>query len=222
MKNTLYEPVFPNLRTPKEFLSDQDILTLVNNGDIEAFTIISNRYKNRLMNYVFHFLHDYKLSLNIVQETLLRILRNRRTLNDVNGMCVVIFSIASNLMNNEIRRRKRRHIFSFSKRTENVKESACSNQLESDDLSLDAMMQTALDSLPDTCREAIILRDIEGMSYMDISAITHVPVEKVKHRVNEARIKLNDYLALKTRVLNSHESMVFYEGAYKKSPTSYS
>ena len=194
MKNILYKQVLPHFRTPKEFLPDQEILALVKNGDIEAFDIFSNRYKSRLMNYVFHFLHDYKLSLNIVQETFLKILRNRRTLNGVNDLCVMIFAIASNLMNDALRRRKWRHILFFSKRTENVEESACNDRLKSDDLPYETMMQIALDSLPDTCREVIILRDIEGMSYSDISAITHVPIKKVKYRVNEARMKLNDYL----------------------------
>lgn len=198
MKNTLYKPEFPHSGIPKEFLPDQDILALIKKGDTEAFDIFSNRYKNRLMNYLFHFLHDYKLSLNVVEETFLRILRNRRTLNGVNQLSIVIFAIASNLLHDELRRRKRLRIHFFSKRTENVGESVRNDRLRTDDHPYDAMMQIALDSLPNTFREVIILRDIEGMSYSDISAITHVPIKKVKYCVNEARMKLNDYLTCQT------------------------
>jgi RNA polymerase sigma-70 factor, ECF subfamily len=194
MKNTFYKPALPHFRIPKKFLPDQDILTLVNNGDIEAFDIFSSRYKNGLVNYVFRFFNDYKLSLNIVQETFLRTLRHRQTLIGVNDLNVKIFSIASNLMNDKQRQRKKQRILFFRKRIKNIEKSACTNQLKSNDLSLDTMIQIALDSLPDTYREAIILRDIEGMNYSDISAITHVPIKKVKYRVNEARLKLNDYL----------------------------
>ena len=51
-------------------------------------------------------------------------------------------------------------------------------------------VQEAINSLKDKYREALILRDIEGMSYQQIAEIMNVPVGTVKSRVNRARMKL--------------------------------
>ena len=52
----------------------------------------------------------------------------------------------------------------------------------------------AIAKLPEVYREALILRDIEGMSYQQIAEVMKVPVGTVKSRVNRARMKLQKKL----------------------------
>ncbi|HQU31830.1 MAG: sigma-70 family RNA polymerase sigma factor [Planctomycetia bacterium] len=52
---------------------------------------------------------------------------------------------------------------------------------------LDDEVKNALDSLPVEYREAILLSDVEELSYKDISEITNVPIGTVKSRLNRAR-----------------------------------
>lgn len=52
---------------------------------------------------------------------------------------------------------------------------------------LDDEVKSALDSLPIEYREAILLSDVEELSYKDISEITNVPIGTVKSRLNRGR-----------------------------------
>jgi RNA polymerase sigma-70 factor (ECF subfamily) len=52
----------------------------------------------------------------------------------------------------------------------------------------------SIDKLQSKYKEALILRDIEGMSYQQIAEIVGVPVGTVKSRVNRARLKLQKRL----------------------------
>ena len=55
-------------------------------------------------------------------------------------------------------------------------------------------LQNAIDSLQVKYQQALILRDVEGMSYQEISEIVGVPVGTVKSRVNRARLKIQKKL----------------------------
>jgi RNA polymerase sigma-70 factor (ECF subfamily) len=58
----------------------------------------------------------------------------------------------------------------------------------------DVQIQQAIASLPDNYRQVILLRDVQGMSYQEISEIVDCPVGTVKSRVNRARLKLQQKL----------------------------
>jgi RNA polymerase sigma-70 factor (ECF subfamily) len=56
-------------------------------------------------------------------------------------------------------------------------------------------IKESLESLPVEYREVIVLRELEGLSYKDISAIVHVPLGTVMSRLARARRQLQGYLA---------------------------
>tara|TARA_Y100000748_G_scaffold11340_1_gene9507 strand:- start:172 stop:435 length:264 start_codon:yes stop_codon:yes gene_type:complete len=55
-------------------------------------------------------------------------------------------------------------------------------------------IQKAIQSLPDHFREVIILRDIQELSYEEVSSIVEVPLGTVKSRINRARLQLQEML----------------------------
>jgi RNA polymerase sigma-70 factor (ECF subfamily) len=59
---------------------------------------------------------------------------------------------------------------------------------------LNENVQSSIDMLQSKYKEALILRDIEGMSYQQIAEVIGVPVGTVKSRVNRARLKLQKKL----------------------------
>jgi RNA polymerase sigma-70 factor, ECF subfamily len=182
-------------------VQDKDLLYSVIDGDMEAFDIIVKRYKNRLMNFVFRFVHDYDVAEDIVQETFLRVFRNRREYKAIANFSTWVFTIAGNLAKSELRRRKRWNFFSIDASSENENERTFElpdGGLKPDRVAatrmLDEYVQEAIDSLHKKYKEALILRDVEGMSYLEIAEITKVPVGTVKSRVNRARLKLQKKL----------------------------
>jgi RNA polymerase sigma-70 factor (ECF subfamily) len=180
--------------------SDKELLYGLVNGDLEAFDTIVNRYKNRLINFVYRFVKDYDVSEDIVQETFLRVFRKRRDYKAIANFSTWIFTIAGNLAKSELRRRKRWKFLSI--------DSGYGDEDKSIDLPdpgmkpdratavsiLEENVQDSIDSLQSKYKEALILRDIQGMSYKQISEVLGVPVGTIKSRVNRARLKLQKKL----------------------------
>ena len=52
------------------------------------------------------------------------------------------------------------------------------------------IIRNAVDQLSEKFKAVIVLRDIQGLSYEDISEIINVPIGTVKSRINRARIQL--------------------------------
>jgi RNA polymerase sigma-70 factor (ECF subfamily) len=56
-------------------------------------------------------------------------------------------------------------------------------------------VRKAIESLPDEFREAVVLREIEGMSYKEVAAVIGVPIGTVMSRLSRARERLKELLA---------------------------
>ena len=187
------------MKSNNESLSDKELLSNVINGQYDSFEIIVDRYKNRLLNFVFRFVKDYDVSEDIVQETFLRVFRKRRDYKAIANFSTWIFTIAGNLAKSELRRRKRWKFLSIDNYgDEEWKIELPDNGIKPDRAAsvsiLDENIQNAIDSLKNKYKESLILRDIEGMSYKKIAEIVGVPVGTVKSRVNRARKQLQKKL----------------------------
>jgi RNA polymerase sigma-70 factor (ECF subfamily) len=179
--------------------TDEELIARFQNGDTYAFDLLVRRYKDPLLNFIFRFLGDLVESEDIVQETFYRVYKNKHYYKEVAKFSTWIYTIAGNLAKTELRRRKRRKIFSIHKET------AAEKELELPDLQSDPekevntvvtekIIQKAITSLPQKFRQVIVLRDIQGFSYEEISSIIKVPLGTVKSRVNRARLKLQEDL----------------------------
>lgn len=179
--------------------SDADILAEVATGNIDAYGKIVARYRGRLYNFVFRFVGDRETAEDIVQETFLRAFRKRKEYRAIANFSTWLFTIAGNLAKSELRRRKRWRLFSLHRDDESdtgmelPDESLRPDKVAESSLA-DDQIHEAIDSLPENYRQVILLRDVEGMAYQQISEIVNCPVGTVKSRVNRARIKLQQKL----------------------------
>ena len=179
--------------------SDIDVLAEVSAGDIDAYGKIVRRYQGRLYNFVFRFVSDRETAEDIVQETFVRAFRKREEYRAIANFSTWLFTIAGNLAKSELRRRKRWRLFSLHRDDDSdtgmelPDESMRPDKVAESSL-VDVQIQDAIASLPDNYRQVILLRDVEGMSYQEISEIVRCPVGTVKSRVNRARLKLQQKL----------------------------
>ncbi|MFQ6091867.1 MAG: sigma-70 family RNA polymerase sigma factor [bacterium] len=180
--------------------ADEELLKRVNEGDSVAFDMIVKRYKLRLINFVFRFLGDRDQAEELVQETFLRVFRERKSYERISNFSTWIFTIAGNLAKSELRRRKRWRFFSLDQREpeegaefEIPDESQRPDRLAHDRM-IEGAVQKAMDTLSPKYREAVILRDIQGFAYEEIAEIIGCPVGTVKSRVNRARLRLQEEL----------------------------
>lgn len=179
--------------------SDEDLIERFQNGDLYAFDLIVKRYKNQLLNFVYRFLGNAEEAEDLVQETFLRVYRNRKAYQKVAKFSTWIYTIAGNLAKTELRKRKRRKFFSISDLGYNEKDYDISDEAYNPEKDVDGRMKEEIihkeiDKLSPKFREVILLRDVQQLSYEEISQIVNIPLGTVKSRVNRGRLKLQGKL----------------------------
>jgi len=179
--------------------SDEDLIERFQNGDLYAFDLIVKRYKNQLLNFVYRFLGNAEEAEDLVQETFLRVYRNRKAYQKVAKFSTWIYTIAGNLAKTELRKRKRRKFFSISDLGYNEKDYDISDEAYNPEKDVDGRMKEEIihreiEDLSPKFREVILLRDVQQLSYEEISQIVNIPLGTVKSRVNRGRLKLQEKL----------------------------
>ncbi|MDW7680184.1 MAG: sigma-70 family RNA polymerase sigma factor [bacterium] len=179
--------------------TDEELIEKFQNGDLYAFDLIVKRYKNQLLNFIYRFLGNTEESEDLVQETFLRVYRNRKAYQKVAKFSTWIYTIAGNLAKTELRKRKRRRFFSISELGFNEKDYDISDEAYNPEKDVDSRLKEAIIheqimALSPKFREVIILRDVQQLSYEEISEIVKIPLGTVKSRVNRGRLKLQEKL----------------------------
>jgi RNA polymerase sigma-70 factor, ECF subfamily len=181
-------------------LTDEElILEFQQNNTIKAYEILVQRYKNPLINYIFRFLGDYEACADIVQETMIKVYRNKDSYKSIAKFSTWIYTIAGNLARTEYQRRKRRNIFSISSygddnETFDIPDESARPDVITDSGIKDEIIQKALLKVSDSYREMVILRDIQELSYEEIAEVTGIAVGTVKSRINRGRTQLQKLL----------------------------
>jgi RNA polymerase sigma-70 factor, ECF subfamily len=181
-------------------LSDEElILEFQKNNTEAAFNILVQRYKNPLTNFVFRFLGEYEACNDVVQETMIKVYRYKDSYSSVAKFSTWVYTIAGNLARTEYRRQRRRNIFSINDygeehKTYDLPDESYRPDVITDSGIKDEIIQKALLKVKETYREAVILRDIQGMSYEEISEILGVNEGTVKSRINRGRAQLQELL----------------------------
>ena len=185
---------------PLSELSDEElILDFQKNDNEKAFEILIQRFKNPLTNYVYRFLGDYDSCVDVVQETFIKVYRYKDNYSSVAKFSTWIYTIAGNLARTEYKRSRRRNLFSINSYGEENKSFEIPDESNRPDVEVDANMkreiiQKALLKVRDSYREAVILRDIQGLSYEEIAEIIGIEVGTVKSRINRGRAELRKLL----------------------------
>jgi RNA polymerase sigma-70 factor (ECF subfamily) len=183
-----------------ELTDEELILEFQRSSTIRAYEILVQRYKNPLINYVFRFLGDYETCVDIVQETMIKVYRYKDSYSSIAKFSTWIYTIAGNLARTEYQRRKRRKIFSINAygeekdETYEIPDESFNPEKITDSGIKEKIIQDALEKVSKAYREVVILRDIQDLSYEEISEITNLPVGTVKSRINRGRSQLQKLL----------------------------
>ena len=177
--------------------SDKDVLMQACT-DQEMLGVLVRRYRVPLYNFVFRFVGDRETSEDIVQETFLRTLRHKHQFPAIEQVSTWLYTIAGNLAKTELRRRKRWHWVAIGPNEDEESRTPFYEPVdrellpgeETDTKTVHRTVVDAIGSLPEEFREAVLLRDLNGLSYDEIAKIIDCPVGTVKSRVNRGRIRL--------------------------------
>jgi len=175
--------------------TDEELMSKFQSGNQNAYIELVNRYKDKLVNFVYPYVNDFSRSEDIVQDTMLKVYTKKHYYKEIAKFSTWIYTIAKNLANSEYRKTKRRKTKSFSQISNDTE----MPYLKSPDLDIALQYENefnnnkinrAIEKLPEHFKSVIILRDIQEISYDEISLIMELPIGTVKSRINRARLQL--------------------------------
>lgn len=180
-------------------LSDEDVMEQLQAGVVQAFDIIVTRYKDRLHNFLYRYTHNHEDCEDLVQETFLRVYRSRDSYERIARLSTWMYTIALNLAKTMYKKKQRMTTISMhaDESDPDDREMMIPDTLTLQDDKLHLKMcvgelEKALKELNKEFREVIILRDIQQLTYEEISEITGTAMGTVKSRINRARVQLQE------------------------------
>lgn len=165
-------------------LSDKESMERFLRGEIEGFNLLVENYKVRLFNLLYRLTGTREEAEDILQETFLRVYRERESYDFNYSFSTWIYTIALNLCRNLYRRKNRVKFTSM----DNLLSQPDSNSENFGNKSrLSSILEKVISTLPLKYKNVFLLRDVDQLSYEDIALILDIPLGTVKSRVNRAR-----------------------------------
>ncbi|MDZ7757331.1 sigma-70 family RNA polymerase sigma factor [Rhodohalobacter sp.] len=182
-------------------MSDEDVMEQLQSGVVEAFDIIVQRYKDRLHNFLYRYTHNHEDCEDLVQETFLRVYRSRQSYERIAKLSTWMYTIALNLAKSMYKKKQRMSLISIhadeSDPDDREMQITDTVILQDEELHLKLSVQElerALQELNEDFREAVILRDIQQLTYEEIAEITDTAMGTVKSRINRGRQQLQEII----------------------------
>ena len=172
---------------------DNYIIELVKTGNNSAFTIIVKRYKQQVAKTIIGMLGDCAEADDVGQETFVRFYKSITKFRGDSSLGTYLTRIAINLSLNELKRRKRKHLFFHSDSDEKSIDISDVNS-DFDNKDTKEIVDMAIKNLKPEFRSVVILRLVNGYSTKESAEILNLPIGTVLSRLSRAQIKLKDEL----------------------------
>ncbi|MCK5118276.1 MAG: RNA polymerase sigma factor, partial [Candidatus Latescibacteria bacterium] len=159
-------------------MTDTDLMMRVKSGDKRAFKSIVETYQRRVVNVAYRFLGNREDAEEVAQETFLRLYLSAKSYQPKAELFTYLYTIATRLALNRLRKRKRLRWFSLDQLQEDTADGpgrefpsdpADQPDLSSEQTEREAMVRRALDTLPAAQKTAVVLSRYEGLSYKQIA-----------------------------------------------------
>ena len=173
---------------------DQLLVERVQKGDKPAFDLLISKYQHRIVSLVTRYVSDPSEALDVSQEAFIKAYRAIGNFRGDSAFYTWLYRIAINTAKNWLVAQKRRPPLSDIDAVDaeqydiesRLKDRATpENELLREEIS-ETVFRTIAE-LPDDLRTAIMLREIEGMSYEDIATTMECPIGTVRSRIFRAR-----------------------------------
>ena len=174
--------------------SDKKLVERVQKGDKGAFDLLVLKYQHKIVNLVMRYVRDPELALDITQEAFIKAYRALPRFRGDSAFYTWMYRIAVNTAKNHLAAQRRRpmdveldlqdpeqyDLHAKLKETDTPEGITLSNELQE-------IVERAIAALPEDLRTAIVLRELEGMSYEEIAQTMDCPVGTVRSRIFRAR-----------------------------------
>lgn len=186
------------------FIQDEEkeLVTAAQRGDLDAFNTLILRYQNLLYGIALRMLNDEDTASDAVQEALISAFSKFNTFRG-GSLRSWLARVTVNACYDEMRRKRRQRevpLEQFNMEGEEVEDlswmidPAARPEERYESYEMESAIQESLNHLTPAYREALVLVDIEGLSYEEASVAAQVPVGTVKSRLARARLQIRSSL----------------------------
>lgn len=181
---------------------DQQLVERVQNGDKHAFDLLVAKYQRKLIRLLSQFVRDPAEVEDVAQEAFIKAYRALPSFRGDSAFYTWLYRIGINTAKNYLVSQGRRAPTLQgidSEEAENFEDGGILREMHTPESELMSkqIAQTVnqtLEELPEELRTAIILREIEGLSYEDIANIMECPIGTVRSRIFRAREAISEKL----------------------------
>jgi len=171
-------------------------------GDKSAFDVLVLKYQQKVINLVTRYVHDPHIAMDVSQESFIKAYRGLKNFRGDSAFYTWLYRISINTAKNYLVSKNRRmpdddidaqeaEQYDGGGKLREIstpEREALSNEIQ-------LTVQSTIDALPDDLRIAITLRELEGLSYEDISEAMGCPIGTVRSRIFRARESIESELA---------------------------
>ena len=193
-----------NRKEKKNNKSDAELVKDFMNSDIKAFDTLVVRYQDMIFNLCIKMLGDYDEATDAAQDTFIKTFRGLKGFEFKSNFSTWLYRISVNTCKNRMAsswyraRKKNVSIDDCGDPERGIRNDPADMKFNPERIVLkkekeDAVL-TAIDSLPEKQKILVVLRDIEGKSYEEITEITGITTGTVKSRIARAREQLRETL----------------------------
>ena len=188
------------MKEEKKIITDEDykFVSLCKKGDVEAFEVLVKKHQKKMLNIAYRMIGSYEEECEIVQDSFVSAYKAIRDFEGKAKFSTWLYTIVMNLSKNRLKQLKTQLYHEQVSIDDpvltddgNIKAESVSNepsileQLEKKEFQ--QKVQVCINSLDDEFKEVIVLRDIQGFSYDEISEMLKIAEGTVKSRLFRSR-----------------------------------
>lgn len=185
-------------------MTTEELVVLSQQNDLKALEELIRREQKNVFATFSYLAKKRENVADLTQEALLRLAKNINSLKNPKHFKSWLNQIVTNLFYDELRKSARKpDIISMDEENEEdsnfslksiIPDKKCKPPEKCISSELEQIIKDAIRALPEQFRIAIVLRELQGLSYEEIAEATNSSVGTVKSRISRARLKLQDGL----------------------------
>ncbi|MBP5243999.1 MAG: RNA polymerase sigma factor RpoE [Succinivibrio sp.] len=174
--------------------SDEALVKRVQQGDVSAYNILVIKYQHKVAQIISKFVGNSADVNDVAQEAFIKAYKAINNFRGESSFYTWLYRIVVNSAKTylESNSKRKNHIDVDSEEFQSIDAQGVLTSRESPDRIIESqelqqVILSAMKELPEELRQAIMLREVEGMSYEDMAGLLQIPIGTVRSRIFRAR-----------------------------------